>query len=675
MPYQFWEERAMLFPQRQLRCFLTVLILGAGVLVASNAALAAACKTDGGQDGHLITFINKSNEDVVIGVLGSVFDANDDRVVDDAGYASAANWVLQKTMESKITWCAPQKFNGRFFVRTGCKDGKCSTGDCCKGDSCPGNVCDTTAQPTSLAEVFFDSKSGTWYDVSFVDGYDFPLLMQPTNPTSVEDNCEQAGCSAVPTCPWNLLVNGVCLAPHKQFEFDYYDSAYQPDYYVLAAMCAQREPPVCGCGNQCTTGSKTFTSCPTTVTTTNPYTNTSVVLHSSGCSPINTNYGTDTLATNQITCDPASDATTTSYGTTCNPWPARYKNYVTAINKSCGGEGKTKGVYTWQYSDKKGLFRCNKNDALGFEMTILPRDTTTAQAHPVTFNPGGASKDGKTPRVTGSIERQTTENNVPKTLTYKLQGPESLKLPMKVGDLLTIKLDCATPDFTMTCSLKYSGDASGFTVDAAKSAVVCSDTKNFKDWGKTAIGLPYPDNTWCASSTAFRLQISPADGVKGHVCIGADTTPKSFSPKASPPITVRLADKDLFRLVQDCGVDKNAKARIIDCSADFSLTGGFTPKKIVGASKVCTDNRINWKQVFENKNLGLGAFVPDVDCVQKSYTEACPVGYVLQDARSGLQLHHGLPTEHSDPLKLDPNRDGKVDLIDVIMMLRSSMGL
>lgn len=661
--------------QRQLQLFLIVLICGAFVLPAADTALAVTCKTG----EHPITIINKSNEekDLVIGVFGTVFNSVTYKLDTDhpfQGYSHPDNWVIPNG--GQITWCAPKLFNGRFFARTGCVSGKCKTGDCCSGDSCPGNVCDKTSDPTSLAEVFFDSGTGSYFDISLVDGYDFPLMMKMVNTVADEksSSCSAAGCENLPDCPWPM-VNGVCLAPYKQIVLDYQDYLYRPEYYPLAAMCASTGPTVCGCGltSDCVKDGEsrkppaTFTRCPNEVKVTNPYTGAAdVTLKSSGCSPINENYDKTIEGVKQgngdekyqITCDPTkSDSTkTVPYGTDCHPWSAAYKKYVTLIETSCAGQG----VYTWQYSDTKGGRKCSNNDNLGFEITVLPRKKSGAQADMITISPDTTLK--------GTIVKTDAKGN---PTNYKLMPPEQIKLLATTGDTLKVSLDCPDPvNYNFNCSLTYT---SGKGFDAGDNKK-CSE---YADWTKSTINMGGfgSDNSKCTlGSDKFFLQISPGEGVKGHVCIGADTLPKSFS-AANPPIKVKLADKELFRLVQDCGVDSDKKARIVNCSADFSITGGFTPRKIDGQSVVCTNDHINWHDVFVNKNLGLGAFVPDVDCVQQSYTEACPATFTQQDAQSGLRLHNNLPAASSAPLKLDHNNDGSIDLIDSIMMLRHSIGI
>jgi len=401
---------------------------------------------------------------------------------------------------------------------------------------------------------------------------------------------------------------------------------------------------------------------------TSPYTGKPVTLKSSGCSPINQNYnlpgegnGTEQY---QITCDPTSDSTTTYYGTPCNPWAAFYKSYSTGILGSCNGGAKVKTVYTWQYDDENGLYQCSNNSAMGFTLTINPRDTKTPIKKMITFVPGVTQ--GGVP-VTGTITVNSSSSSI------SFVGPDSAVLPVTDKDKVSISLNCSTPGFTTTCNLIYSS-GKGFTVDTATSAPICSDTATFQNWGSSLIPLAYPDMSWCSNKNLYRLQISPAPNVTGFVCISSDTTPKTFSPSSNNPITTYLKDKDTFRLVQNCGNDSNGKQRIIDCTADFSLTGGFTPRVVSGASTVCTDGRINWSNVFANNNIGPQQWVTDVDCVTGTYTESCPVGYTVDDARTALKIHRKLQVNPPDPLKLDSNYDGRINQLDSIKMLRRSAG-
>jgi hypothetical protein len=651
---------------RALKHLMRMLALPAFILVVANIATADdACKDYKGNPGHLITFVNSSGEDVVIGVYGTEFNLDDG--VDDSnpfkGYTqSPDNWNLPKG--GTITWCAAKHFNGRFFARTGCSTGKCKTGNCCTGDNCPQNVCDKGVEPTSLAEVFFDSKVGTYFDISLVDGYDFPLVMEAVNTAENQNNkrnCSTAGCRNLPDCPWPM-VNGVCRAPYRQIILQYQDYRYRPEYYPMAAACAQEakgsDSKLCGCGltADCIKANHT-TACPTSVAVKNPYTDKTVTLTSGGCSPINHNYGSTGEEKNQIACDPMlPDDTKTYYGTACHPWDATFKKYVQNIENACKGEG----VYTWQYSDTSGGRDCNNTDNFGFTITVLPRKTSTLQADLITLAPG--KPDNPSQIMAGAITKTDASGG---TTELKIIPDEKIYFYAMTGDKLSVKLTCPDSNFTFSCDMTYTS-GKGFDVGSNEKC------KNYTTWSTPYIVLsPMANNDNCTiDPSLYQLQISPATGLRGHVCIGTDTTPKSFSPAANPPIKVMLKDKNLFRIVEDCGKDSKGHERILSCNTDFSLTGGFTPKP--KQSAVCTDNRINWGNIFKDHNLGIGAFSPDVDCVVGSYTESCPTVYTVQDAQSGLRLHNNLPTTVSDPLKLDYNDDGNVDLIDSIMMLRRS---
>jgi hypothetical protein len=619
---------------RILKCLSTVLVLSLCILGVARTALAVEPCTDyKGNAGHLITFINQSGEDVVIGVYGTEFNLADQLEESNPfkGYhQSPDNWSIASG--GTITWCAAKHFNGRFFARTGCSNGKCKTGNCCKTDNCPGNVCDKGVDPTSMAEVFFDSKVGTYFDISLVDGYDFPLLMEMVN--TAEDpekprNCSKAGCTNLPDCPWPM-VDGVCRAPYRQIILQYQDYKYRPEYYPLAAACAQEaagsDPTLCGCGltPDCVKVNHN-TACPTTVQTTNPYTEKTVTLTSSGCSPINQGYGSVGEEKNQIACDPMQpDDTKTFYGTACHPWPAPYKQYVENIENTC----KNEGVYTWQYSDNKGGRDCNNTDDLGSTITVLPRKKSGPQADFITIAPG---KPVDVQQVMSGNITMTDTAGVKRE--FKIVPPELIYFYAMTGDKLNVNLKCPGSDYSFSCELIYT---SGIGFDAG-SNVKCG---GYAPWSKSYISFsPMSNNDYCTiDPSLYQLQISPSKDLKGHVCIGTDATPKSFSPSAKPPITVILKDKDLFRIVESCGNDTQGKSRNLSCSADFSLTNGFTARHVDGQSAVCTDGRINWNQVFSNHNLGIGLFNPDADCVPGDYTESCPTVSYLYGAFTGAGI-------------------------------------
>ena len=70
-----------------------------------------------------------------------------------------------------------------------------------------GRNCDTTEGYVSLAEMLFDVKGMTWYDVSHVDGYNLPVRMEPYN-KAAGGNCHSASCrfDISKSCPANSKV-------------------------------------------------------------------------------------------------------------------------------------------------------------------------------------------------------------------------------------------------------------------------------------------------------------------------------------------------------------------------------------------------------------------------------------------------------------------------------------
>ncbi|KAJ0085522.1 hypothetical protein Patl1_09531 [Pistacia atlantica] len=105
----------------------------------------------------------------------------------------------------------PPTWSGRFWGRTGCTfdpttgQGTCKTGDCGSNQiECNGL---SASPPASLAEFTTGSGSGTqdFYDVSLVDGYNLPMIVEPSGGTG---NCLATGCivDLNQRCPAELRV-------------------------------------------------------------------------------------------------------------------------------------------------------------------------------------------------------------------------------------------------------------------------------------------------------------------------------------------------------------------------------------------------------------------------------------------------------------------------------------
>lgn len=120
-------------------------------------------------------------------------------------------FALQKG-ESKV-FTAPTSWGGRFWGRTHCSQdsaGKfsCVTGDCGSGKlECVGSG---ATPPATLAEFTLDGAGGLdFFDVSLVDGYNIPMLVEPQGGTG--QNCTSTGCvvDLNGACPSELKVTSV----------------------------------------------------------------------------------------------------------------------------------------------------------------------------------------------------------------------------------------------------------------------------------------------------------------------------------------------------------------------------------------------------------------------------------------------------------------------------------
>ncbi|WVZ56202.1 hypothetical protein U9M48_006770 [Paspalum notatum var. saurae] len=110
---------------------------------------------------------------------------------------------------------APSGWSGRVWARTGCAQdasGKvtCATGDCGSGSlECNGQ---NAATPATLAEFTLAGIGGgnDFYDVSLVDGYNLPLLIEPAGAATGATTCAAAGCAADlnARCPAELRAEG-----------------------------------------------------------------------------------------------------------------------------------------------------------------------------------------------------------------------------------------------------------------------------------------------------------------------------------------------------------------------------------------------------------------------------------------------------------------------------------
>ena len=123
-------------------------------------------------------------------------------------------WFVGAGQTSVVT--VPERWNGRFWGRTGCNfdaagNGSCETGDCGGRLRC-GEI--GGRPPASLAEFTLSPYSeADWYNVSLVDGYNLPIQIIPTGnfcPTGNVGDCElnRPGCvgDLNTACPGPLRV-------------------------------------------------------------------------------------------------------------------------------------------------------------------------------------------------------------------------------------------------------------------------------------------------------------------------------------------------------------------------------------------------------------------------------------------------------------------------------------
>lgn len=420
-------------------------------------------------DCRPVTFNNESDEDIFIGI----WHGGSDGKTEKKGWAAPQgfeDWKLPKG-ESR-NWCIPQFFSGRIIARTGCNNGKCVAGDCCKelnGKGCEGNVCTAGNDAGSVAEFTLDGwkvpgtkdQWNTWYDPSFVDGYNFPVKIEIV--TKPGTSCATLGCTSLPACPWGELVDGVCLSPYKKYELEHPDFIKQQAYYVLAAKCAQsdiRDPndpskvisQVCGCGDQCkpprTKESNKLPACPS------KWTVGSKVIKSAGCSPLLAKKGVydgggdnypDPAAKEQVVC--ASPDDQAPGDNVCQYFWKDYdveaEKYKTGIATSCPD------AYTWQYDDHSGLKAC---PTFAIESINIIYSKRTGGAREFT---------GMKLAQDGSISGTVTVGGG-KTLSFSAKGKNDppgtediVKIKVRDGDSVTITDDCGQSGNTRKCVMNY----------------------------------------------------------------------------------------------------------------------------------------------------------------------------------------------------------------------------
>uniref|UniRef100_A0ACD5W4I1 Uncharacterized protein n=1 Tax=Avena sativa TaxID=4498 RepID=A0ACD5W4I1_AVESA len=150
-------------------------------------------------DAATFTFVNRCGDTVWPGALSN------------AGTARLGTTGFELPPGASRAVPAPSSWSGRLWARTGCAQDAatgrlvCATGDCGSGAAeCAGAG---ASPPATLAEFTLGGAGGglDFYDVSLVDGYNLPVLVEPSTGT-----CAAAGCAADlnAMCPAELRSQG-----------------------------------------------------------------------------------------------------------------------------------------------------------------------------------------------------------------------------------------------------------------------------------------------------------------------------------------------------------------------------------------------------------------------------------------------------------------------------------
>ncbi|XP_010555234.1 PREDICTED: thaumatin-like protein 1b [Tarenaya hassleriana] len=149
-----------------------------------------------GSLGSTFTFVNRCGSSVWPGILAN------------AGSPALATTGFELPKDTTRSLQAPTGWSGRFWARTGCDfdrsgSGSCATGDCGSGQvECNGLG---AAPPVTLAEFTLGSGGNDFYDVSLVDGYNLPMVVEVSGGSG---ECAATGCTTDINrqCPAELRV-------------------------------------------------------------------------------------------------------------------------------------------------------------------------------------------------------------------------------------------------------------------------------------------------------------------------------------------------------------------------------------------------------------------------------------------------------------------------------------
>ncbi|KDP36909.1 hypothetical protein JCGZ_08200 [Jatropha curcas] len=136
-----------------------------------------------GISGATFTLINRCGYTVWPGILSN------------AGSSPLETTGFQLPPGGSRSFQSPPNWSGRFWGRTGCTfdpatgQGSCLTADCASNQiECNGR---NAKPPATLAEFTIGSGTQDFYDVSLVDGYNLPMVVEPNRGSG---NCLSTGC-------------------------------------------------------------------------------------------------------------------------------------------------------------------------------------------------------------------------------------------------------------------------------------------------------------------------------------------------------------------------------------------------------------------------------------------------------------------------------------------------
>ncbi|PNX96285.1 thaumatin-like protein 1-like [Trifolium pratense] len=134
--------------------------------------------------GSTFTFVNKCDYTVWPGILAN------------AGSPSLGSTGFELPQQTTRSFQAPAGWSGRFWARTGCNFDGSGTGSCLTGD-CGSNMIECNgagaAPPATLAEFTLGTIGQDFYDVSLVDGYNLPMIVEGSGGSGM---CESTGCTS-----------------------------------------------------------------------------------------------------------------------------------------------------------------------------------------------------------------------------------------------------------------------------------------------------------------------------------------------------------------------------------------------------------------------------------------------------------------------------------------------